>query len=221
MSKKQTETPILADEVLGKSEAFVLKYKNAIIGAILAIIVIVGGYMAYNTYVVAPGEAEANKAIFHAEHYFLDGNYESALNGDGVNAGFIKVIEEHSGTGAANIACAYAGLSYVQLGDFDNAINYLEEYNGNDRVIAPKVKSALAICHAQKENWDKAIDLLLDAADEAANIAVTPECWRDAAAIYEKIGKNDKALKLYERIKKEYPDSHVAMDADKLINSVK
>ena len=221
MSKKQTETPILADEMLGKSEAFVLKYKNVITGTILAIILIVGGFMAYNNYVGEPKNAEAYKAIFHAEHLFLDGEYEQALNGDGVNAGFIKVIEDHSGTPAANIAKAYAGLCYIQLGDIDNAIKYLEEYSGEDQVIAPKVKAALANCHAQKENWNKAIDLLLDAADEAKNVAVTPECWRDAAAIYEKIGKNEEARKLYERIKNEYPESHLSMDADKMINSVK
>lgn len=221
MSKKQTETPILADEVLGKSEAFVLKNKNIILGAILAIIVIAGGIMAYDTFVATPKKADADKAIFHAEHYFIKGEYESALNGDGVNAGFLKVIEDHSGTPAANVAHAYAGLSYVQLGDIDNAIKHLEDFSGNDRIVAPKVKSALATCYAQKENWSKAIDLLLEAADEAKNIAVTPECWRDAAAIYEKTGKNDEARKLYERIKNEYPDSHVAIDADKLINSVK
>ena len=221
MSKKQTETPILADEMLGKSEAFVLKYKNVITGAILAIILIVGGIMAYNNYVVKPKNAEADKAIFHAEHFFLDGDYEQALNGDGVNAGFISVIDTHSGTPAANIAKAYAGLCYVQLGDIDNAIKYLSDYSGDDRIIAPKVKAALANCHAQKENWNKALDLLLDAADEAENVAVTPECWRDAAAIYEKLGKNEEARKLYERIKNEYPDSHLSMDADKMINSVK
>ena len=38
MSKKQTETPILADEMLGKSEEFVIKYKKAIIGGIVAIV---------------------------------------------------------------------------------------------------------------------------------------------------------------------------------------
>ena len=112
-------------------------------------------------------------------------------------------------------------MCYIQLGDIDNAIKYLEEYSGEDQVIAPKIKAALANCHANKENWNEAIDLLLDAADEAKNVAVTPECWRDAAAIYEKIGKNEEARKLYERIKNEYPESHLSMEADKMINSVK
>lgn len=221
MSKKQTETPILADEMLGKSEAFVLKNKNVIMGAILAIIVIAGGIMAYNTFIAAPKKAEADKAIFHAEHYFIDGEYESALNGDGVNAGFLSVIENHSGTAAANIASAYAGLCYVQLNDVENAIKFLEDYSGDDQIIAPKVKAALGNCYAQKEEWKKAASLLLEAADDAKNIAVSPECLRDAAAIYEKIGNNKEARELYERIKKEYPDSHVAVDADKMINSVK
>ena len=222
MSKKktETETPILADEMLGKSEAFVLKYKNAIIGTIVAIILTVVGSMAYSTYIVEPKEEAANKAIFHAEHMFIEGNYDAALNGDGINAGFLKIIDDHSGTDASNIAAAYAGLCYANLGNYDDAIKFLEDYDGNDKVIAPKVKHALGTCYAHKEEWNKAIELVLEAAEEGDNIAVAPECLRDAAAMYEKIGKKEKALELYNRIKTEYPDAPT-VNIDQLINSVK
>ena len=64
MSKKQTEKPILADEMLGKSEEFVIKYKKAIIGGIVAIIACVLGFILYSMYVTEPKEAAANNAIF-------------------------------------------------------------------------------------------------------------------------------------------------------------
>ncbi|MBQ8336882.1 MAG: tetratricopeptide repeat protein [Bacteroidaceae bacterium] len=219
MSKKQTESTILADEVLGKSEAFVIKYKNAFLGTILAIVAIVVGYLAYSHYIAEPKEVAANNAIFKAEQYFINGDFETALNGDGINAGFLQVIEENGGTDAANLAYAYAGICQAQLGNFDEAIESLEEYDGDDKIVAPMVKYALGNCYAQKENLDKAIKLVLEAAEDAENITVTPKCLFDAAAMYEKQGKNDKAIELYNRIKTEYPQSPEASGIDRLINA--
>ncbi len=219
MSKKETEKVILADEVLGKSEAYVIKHKNKFISAIVAIVVIVAGYLAYNTFVAEPREAEAAKAIFKAEQYFVNGDFETALNGDGINAGFLQVIEENGGTDIANMANAYAGLCYVQQQNYDEAISYLEKYSGSDRLVSPMVKYALGNCYAHKENIDKAIKLVLEAADEAENITVTPKCWFDAAAMYEKQGKTEKAIELYNRIKNEYPQAPEAANIDRFINA--
>lgn len=219
MSKKETEKVILADEVLGKSEAYVIKHKNKFISAIVAIVAIVAGYLAYNTFVAEPREAEAAKAIFKAEQYFVNGDFETALNGDGINAGFLQVIEENGGTDIANIANAYAGLCYVQQQNYDEAISYLEKYSGSDRLVSPMVKYALGNCYAHKENIDKAIKLVLEAADEAENITVTPKCWFDAAAMYEKQGKTEKAIELYHRIKNEYPQAPEAANIDRFINA--
>lgn len=219
MSKKQTEKPILADEVLGKSEAFVIKNKNTFLVAIIAIIAVVAGYLAYDAFVAEPKNAEAAKAIFKAEQYFANGEFETALNGDGINAGFLQIIEENGGTDASNMAYAYAGLCYAQQKDYDEAINYLEEYNGDDKLVSPMVKYALGNCYAYKENIDKAIKLLLEAADEAENITVSPKCLFDAAAMYEKQGKADKAIELYNRIKNEYPQAPEATNIDRFINA--
>ena len=219
MSKKETEKPILADEVLGKSEAFVIKHKNTFVGVIVAIVVVVCGYLAYNTFIAEPKEAEAAKAIFKAEQYFVNGDFETALNGDGINAGLLQVIEENGGTDAANMAYAYAGLCFAQQQNYDEAINYLEKYNGSDKLVSPMVKRALGNCYAHQDNISKAIKLLLEAADEADNVAVSPKCLFDVAAMYEKQGKADKAIELYNRIKNEYPQAPEAVNIDRFINA--
>ena len=219
MSKKETEKAILADEVLGKSEAFVIEHKNKFITIFVAIIAIVAGYLAYSTFVAEPREEEAAKAIFKAEQYFVNGDFETALNGDGINAGFLQVIDENGGTDVSNMAYAYAGLCYVQQQNYDEAINYLEKYKGSDRIVSPMFKYALGNCYAHNENIDKAIKLVLAAADEAENITVTPKCLFDAAAMYEKQGKADKALELYNRIKNEYPQAPEAANIERFINA--
>ncbi len=219
MSKKNNERPILADEVLGKSEAFVLKYKKAILSGTVVIILAVAGFLAYNNFVAEPKEEEAHKSMIFAQNYFEMDSFELALNGDGTNPGFLKVIDKFNGTDAANLAEANAGFCYAQLGDYDNAIKHLENYSGNDQIVAPKVKHTLGNCYSHKENYNKAITLVLEAAEEANNSAVTPYCWFDAAAMYDAQNNAGKANELYGRIIKEYPNSPVAEQAQILLNA--
>ena len=220
MSKKEKETPILADEMLGKSEAFVLKYKKAIIAGIVAIVAIVVAFLAYTTFVTEPKEKTAQEAIFNAEYTFAKGDFETALNGDGTNLGFLAIISTYSGTDAANLATAHAGICYAQLGNYDEAIKYLEDYIGNEQVVAPQMKHALGNCYSHKNKYDKAIELLLEAAEEAKNPAITPDCWYDVAAMYLEQNKKDEALALYKRIKQEYPNTYAAQLANVKINSM-
>lgn len=221
MSKKEKETPILADEVLGKSEAFILKYKVAIIVAIIVIVIGVIGFLVYQTWVSEPKEKAAQETIFYAQESFNNGDFETALNGDGTHLGFLAIIEKHSGTNAANIAEAYAGICYAQLGNYDEAIKHLEAYNGKDQIIAPQMKHALGNCYSHKNNYEKAISLLLEAAEEASNPAVTPYCWFDVAAMYVEQGKKADAIELYAKIKQEYPGTSVAEQAEVKLNSLK
>lgn len=223
MSKKTKETPILADEALGKSEAFIIKYKNIIIAAVSVVILAVAGVLAYNTFVVEPKEQEADKALAVAAQYFVDGKYAESLDGDGVNLGTIAICDEYSGTNAGNLASMYAGLALAKQEKYAEAIEYLEDFEADDAIVAPKVKHALGNCYAHTGDNEKAIDLLLDAAEEANNEAVTPFCWRDVAAMYEQEGKSAEAVELYEKIKAEYPRCILVTDGeiDRQLNSVK
>lgn len=223
MSKKQNETPILADEALGKSEEFVLKHKNLLTGIVVALIVIVAGYLGYKTYILEPKEAEANKALVTAMQNFEDGKYAESLDGDGVNLGTKDICDEYSGTKAGNLAALYAGLALAKQEMYEEAIEYLEDFDGDDAIVAPKAKHALGNCYAHTGNNSKAISLILDAAEEANNEAVTPYCWRDVAAMYEQEGKTAEAVELYERIKTEYPTCVLVVtgEIERQLNSVK
>lgn len=223
MSKKQKETPILADEALGKSEAFIIKNKKPITTILLIIIVAVVAYMGYKNYVLEPKEAEANKALVVAAQNFEDGKYAESLDGDGVNLGTKEISEIYGGTDAGNLATLYAGLALAKQGSYEEAITYLEAFDGDDAIVAPKAKHALGNCYAHIGDNSKALKLILDAAEAASNEAVTPFCWRDAAAMYEQEGKSAEAVELYERIKKEYPGSILVVsgEIEKQLNSVK
>ena len=226
MSKKENETTILADEMLGKSEAFIIKNKKIITGALLAIVICAMGFFAYTKFVAEPKEEKAATELTAAVAEFMMAqapDYQTALDGDGVVPGFLSIIENYSGTDAGNIAKAYAGICYANLENYDEAIKHLEDFDGDDKIFAQKIKQTLGNCYAHKGEDAKAIEILLDAAEEADNVAVTPACWRDAAAMYEKQGNKEEAVKYYNRIKTEYPNCiYVASgEIDRQLNAMK
>lgn len=209
MSKKQKDEPILADEMLGKSEAFVIRHKNVITYTVAAILVAILGYIIYQKFSVEPKEKEAMVALQEPMYNSITGKNKDAL--EGANA----VIGNYSGTDAANVAHIIAGsLTAYEQGNYEEAIAIFEEYDGNDDIIAPKVKHALGNCYSHTGDTDKAIELLLEAAEEANNEAVTPLCWRDLAAMYEQQGKKEDAINLYERIKTEYPGCALVLSGE-------
>ena len=209
MSKKQKDEPILADEMLGKSEAFVIRHKNVITYTVAAILVVILGYIIYQKFIVEPKEKEAMVALQEPMYQSFIGKNTDAL--EGANA----VIENYSGTDAANVAHIIAGgLTAYEQGNYEEAIAIFEEYDGDDDIIAPKVKHALGNCYSHTGDTDKAIELLLEAAEEANNEAVTPLCWRDLAAMYEQQGKKEEAINLYERIKTEYPGCALVLSGE-------
>ncbi len=220
MSKKN-DTPIAPDEALGKAEEFVLKNKKAFIGVIAAIIV-VAALNAFGVFSPKSNEnSEANQAIANIEYKVLEGDFETALNGDGFNMGLLEIIEKFDGTTAANKANLYAGIAYAQQEQYEEAIKYLSKYEGEDNIVAAKTKHTLGNCYSQTGDQKKALELILEAATLANNIAVTPACLRDAAAMYEAQGNTAEALKLYNRIKDEFPASPVANEAEIKINAAK
>lgn len=222
MSKTtKNEAPIISEEVLSKSEAFIDKYKNAIVTAIAAIVIIVVGAMCYNTYIAEPKEKEAAEAIFAAEALFGAQDFEKALNGDGVNPGFIQIADEYSGTAAGNIANAYAGITLAQLARYEEAIDYLKAFDGDDQMVAPAAYGTLGSCYAQIGDADAAISNYIKAAKKANNVTISPYYLLQAGIMYEQQGEADEAAELYEEIKNKYSTSPFSMDIEKYINRVK
>lgn len=221
MAKKnvtiKNDEPIALDVQLSKGEAFIEKNWKAIAAALAAIVVIVVGAYIYKNW-MANREAEAEKAIAGAQMAFAQQQYDQALNGDGNTQGFIKIISEYSGTKTANLAKLYAGLACANSDKVDEAIKFLEDYSAkNDQMISPAALGALGNCYVQKGDAEKGATTLLKAAEKANNDAVSPVLLLQAAQIYESLNNNDKAIELYNKIKKNYFRSPISQDIDKYI----
>ena len=148
--------------------------------------------------------------------------FEQALNGDSIGyTGFLKVADEYSGTKAANLAKAYAGICYAQLGKYEEAVKMLDSFNGKDQMVAPAILGAAGNCYAQLGQLDKAASTLMSAADKADNNTLSPIFLMQAGEILVKQGKYDDAVDAYTKIKDKYFQSYQAMDIDKYIEQAK
>ena len=220
--QKKTNEALNVEEALTQSEAFLIKNKKTIIGVVVAIIVIIAGVTMYKNLYAQPREEKAQAALYMGQQYFETNNFEQALNGDSIGyAGFLKVADEYSGTKAANLAKAYAGICYAKLGKTQEAINMLNGFDGNDQMVAPAIKGAIGNCYAQLGDLDKAASTLLDAAGQADNNTLSPIFLMQAGEILVKQGKYDEAIEAYTTIKDKYFASYQAMNIDTYIEQAK
>ncbi len=206
------------EETLNKHEAFFLKYQKQIIAAVVALVVIIGGWSLYQTYVAGPKAVKANTALAKGQEYFANARFDQALMGDSTGfPGFVKLAAELGGD-AGNLANLYAGLSYAQLNKWQEAANYIEKFDGcDDQMISPAATGALGNVYAHLNQLDKAVSLLKKAADAADNNSLSPTFLIQAGEILESQGKKDEALKLYQTIKDKYFNSMAYQTIDAYI----
>ena len=222
-NNKQQAAPVVEEQTISQSEAFFLKYKKAIIGAVVALIVIIAGIVLYKTYVAAPNEEKASTAIARGQEYFAQGLFQQALEGDSTGyKGFAKLASDYSSTAAGNLANLYAGLCNAQLGKWDEAVKFLENYDGaDDQMISPAALGALGNAYAHQNQLDKAVSTLKKAAEKADNNSLSPTFLIQAGEILESQGKKADALKLYQEVKDKYFNSMQYQTIDAYIERCK
>ena len=220
-----------ANEPQNGTEAFFDKFKKQILIVVAAVIIIVAGLFAYIEYVAGPREDKASTALAKGQEYFNSEMFDKALNGDGAGfVGFAKIASDYSGTDAANLANLYAGLCYVNLGKWNEAIASLEKYSTQgDALVSPAATAALGNAYAETGNVDKAISTLKKAAEMAddkgvdgVNNSISPTFLLQAGELLESQNKKAEALKIYQDIKKKYQNSQLVQSSeiDKYIERV-
>jgi TolA-binding protein len=183
-----------------------------------AIVLLLGGYFIYQNYFKAPEEQKASEAMWRAEEFYRADSVRLALNGEGANQGFLKIISKYGGTKAGNLARFYAGACYMKLGDFKNAIKHLKEFSTDDELLQVRTAGLLGDAYAETGKKQDAAESYKKAGTmfEADNIN-SPEYLFRAGLLYESLGKNDAAIEMYSIIKEKYPTTQRGTEIDKYL----
>jgi tetratricopeptide (TPR) repeat protein len=192
--------------------------KKIILGVLVALIVVIGGWLLYKSMVVGPKEEKAAEAMFKAEEYFRNDSLAVALNGDGQNKGFLNVIKNFDGTKAANLAHFYAGVIYLKTHDFNNSVKHLNEFHTNSKQIQMVAYGRLGDAYSELGKKDEAVDFYKKAGKEfEADQFNSSEFLFRAGYLLESMGKNKEAIDIYKEIKEKDPKTEKGFSIDKYI----
>lgn len=184
----------------------------------LIVVIAVGGFLAYNYLYKIPRNEKAHAAIFKGERYFQNGEDSLALFGNGNDyIGFESIINQYKGTKTADLARAYAGISYNRLGNNEKALEHLKKFKGGDLLITSAVSGAIGDVQMNMGQTDKAITSFLKAAKESDDQLLSPIYYKKAGVAYLDGANYDKAIEVFTQIKEDYINSPEAQEADKYI----
>ena len=208
------ENPEALKEKLAGAESWLEQNPKIVVGVAAAILIIVGGYFAFNYYKNSQNDL-AQKEMFQAVYYFEADSLDKALNGDGNNLGFLEIIDEYSVTDAANLANFYAGVSYLKQGKFELARLYLEDFNATDLLIQARAYGLVGDSYMEEKKYDDAAKYYNKAANYKPNKYFSPSYLMKEALAYEKLNQNDKARETYDKIINLYWESSEYQNARK------
>ena len=201
-------------EAVSKTEKFFQENGKLLSIICAAFVVVCALVFCWFKFAYQPKVNEAQGQMAVAEQNFRNADYQLALNGDGNALGFVQIIDEY-GKKAGKAVYFYAGVCELQLGEWEQAIKYLESYKGKDTILAARATACIGDAYVGLEDYKKALGYFEKAA-QADNMYAAGYLLK-AGAVAEALGENDKALSFYKKIKDQYPQSIEAYDVDKYI----
>lgn len=218
---KKTDNFEQIEDALSRSEQFIEKNQKMLSYSIIGILIVAVIVLAYQKYVKEPQREEAVDQMFMAQKYFERDSFKLALNGDGNALGFLEIAERYGSTPSGNLSNYYIGLCYLYTGEYENAVKYLQKFSSRDFLIANMAIANIGDAYMQSGKFKEAAQAYIKAASAKTNNFSTPNFLFKAGFAYEKNGDKDAALKAYERIEKEFPNSIEARDIEKYITRAK
>ncbi|MEJ2595860.1 MAG: tetratricopeptide repeat protein [bacterium] len=206
------------EETLSKTEQFIVDNQRAISIVVAVIVVVILAFFGYQRYYIKPKTTEAQVQIYQAQRYFELDSLDKALYGDGNNLGFMDLAEEYSMTEPGNLANYYAGIIHLKKGDYRQAIDYLEDFDGDDHMVGPMATGAIGDAYLELGDLSKGAAYYLEAANQDNNNLTTPLFLFKAGQTYELLENYDDAIRAYERIRDDYPKSNEAISIEKYIS---
>lgn len=221
------EAEVTAENVSGKDNGFFDKAQHffeekqqlaAYVGA--GLLVIIGLVVFVFLKWLPDRNVKAQKEMFHAELAFAKDSFNTALNGNGTYKGFLAISSQYSFTKAANLSNYYAGICYLNLKQYDNAIKYLSKFSTSDPILGAVKLNATGDAYAELGKMDEATSFYKKAAAFSKNDVYTPYFLFKAALAYEKQKKYSDAKELLEEIRNNYPSTDEGREAEKYLARV-
>ena len=215
------------DETASKSEQWIEKNSKPLFTGLLIIVVLVLGYLGYNKYIQEPKEKEAADELAYPKSFFdqaqtgtvaVDSLYNLALNGVDGKYGLLDIIDNYGSTNAGNLAKYMAGISYLKMNDYQNAITHLGNFSTDDEILGALAKGNIGDAFSEINQPEEALEYYIKAADFKSNDFTSPMYLFKAGNIAMDLGNYKRAEELFTKIKEKYSQSDEGQKIDIYIN---
>lgn len=204
-------------DILAKTEQFINKNKKTLLIVLLSVVAVVVVVCLYSFWYIPSQEKEAANSMFAAEQYYIQGEYDKALKGDGKHMGFVAIGDDYSSTKQGKLAKYYAGRIYLEQGKYKEALDYLKSFSPKDAYMASQAKCLVGDCYMELNQIDEAINYYKKASTTNVNDFTTPAILMKLATAYEMKKDYKSALDTYKMIKTNHPASPEFQQIEKYI----
>lgn len=220
LSKEELEQDPLLDAYIS-TQTFYQANKSMVVGVTIALILIVGGGLGYYYYSQSQ-EEQAQQLMAFAEQKYMNRSYEEALYGseEDFTVGFEQIINNYSITDAANLAHYYAAVCEFNLGNPEQALNYIQEYSVPDGILGVGPISFHGTILAELGRFEEAAAIFVKAANWNRNESTTPYNLLKAANAYLDSDIPQEARQYAEQVVNEYPNSEQVAEAQRILGMV-
>ena len=207
-------------------ETWVQKRQNYILGIVGVIALSTLGYLGYREFIQKPKEEAAANELFYPQYHFdqalnneadRDSLFSLALNGTEGKYGFLAIIDAYPGTKAANLAEYTAGMTYMNLQQYKQAIAHLENFTSEDVILGAMALGGIGDAFAHLKQPEEALEYYEKAIAHNTNDYTTPRFLYKAGVAALEINQKEKALEFFERIKEEFPKAQEASNIEAII----
>ncbi len=220
VNKPGNESGVNVTEVYSKTEKYVDDNRNTLLIIAGILVVLFAGYFAVTRLYLEPKNEEGMDLLWKAEYWFEIDSLDKALIGNESYYGFEFIADEYSSTEAGELASYYEGVIYLKKGEYQAAIESLENADLDDEIVGAMAKGSIGDAYVELGNYDKAISYYGDAISHSKNSLSTPMYLKKQGLVYEDLKKFESALENYKRIKKDFPTSTEARSIDSYIARV-
>lgn len=179
-----------------------------------SVLVLVLGYFAYKQFVFKPAEEKSNEALYPGLNYAAKDSTDRAIEE------LEPVVKKYDGKKGGENAQFTLARQFMNKGEYKKALELLEGVKVRDTYVRIYTIGLQGDCYSEMKNYEKALDLYLEAADADENEKTTPEFLFKAALVAEELKDFEQANELYTRIKNEFKQFGDMKSIDKYIARV-
>ncbi|MEO6694143.1 MAG: tetratricopeptide repeat protein [Ignavibacteria bacterium] len=218
-NKHQTEENLMT--VYYKAVGFFEKHKKHVYTALTILLVIAAGIILMVNKKKANNEI-ASIEVSKIQQIYNAGNFQQAINGDslGSSKGLKYIVDEYGSTQNGEMAKLMLANSYYNIRDFDNADKYFKDYSGSNNILKVASTAGIASVLEAKNNYIDAAKQFEKASGMDSDNPFVDQYLFYAAKNYFRAADYDKAKKLFDKIKEDFPKSRFNQESERYRASI-